>query len=164
MFVLGHVGLTVTAVRAADRAVDLRAAALLSILPDLIDKPIYFLVPSLVSHNTRNLGHTLLAALAVLAVLAVTRRRRGDGRLLGLCYAGHMLLDLSWTSNYPVILLWPFLGPIPARIPESYLPVFTRYNIAGEAIGFVLLLALVWRHRLFEPARCKAFARDGVLS
>lgn len=164
MFILGHVGLTATAAHAVDRGSDLRLAALMAVLPDLIDKPAYLAFPGLFSGNTRGFGHTFVAAFAVAAVLAVLRRRRGDWALLSVCYAAHMLLDLGWTSNHPRILLWPLLGPLPPPVRESYLPVFVFYNLAGEILGAVLILLLVRRHRLLEPARLRAFALGGRLS
>lgn len=142
MFVLGHVGVTVAGARLAGGKADLRLAALLSLLPDIIDKPLRELMPVLVSRNTRSFGHSFLGAAAVLLVLLALRRRRGDAALLWACFAGHLVLDLMWLGEGPATLLWPLLGPFPppSRELELMRPVW-MYNVAGEALGLGLLLA-----------------------
>ncbi len=96
MFVLGHVGLTAAAARSADKKVELAWAALLGLLPDLIDKPLYVLARHWVHGNTRSVGHSLTGALVVLALLLALRVRRPS--LLWLCYLGHLVLDEAWSS------------------------------------------------------------------
>ena len=165
MYLFGHVGSTVAAVRAVDRETDLRLPILLSILPDLVDKPTGLLVPGLVNGNTRNFGHTLLGASAVLAILLAWRRRPGSSWLLWACYAGHLFLDRMWLNDGPTILFWPLLGPFPRWLPDSPgTPYLMTYNIAGEVLGLVVVAVLVRRHRLFERTRWNAFLRTGLLS
>jgi membrane-bound metal-dependent hydrolase YbcI (DUF457 family) len=164
MFLFGHVGCSVAAVRAVDREVDLRAPALFSILPDLIDKPLALLFPHLVNENTRNFAHSLAGALAVLALLLAARRRVTRPWLLWACYAGHLLLDRMWLTSGPAILFWPFLGPFPARFPDSpRTPYLLLYNAAGEVFGLAVILALAWRYRLLERPRWDAFKKTGRL-
>ena len=164
MYFFGHVGSTVAAVRAVDRETDLRLPILLSILPDLIDKPTEILLPGLVNGNTRNFGHTLLGAAAALAILLALRRRLGNPLLLWACYAGHFLLDRMWLNDGPTIFFWPLLGAFPRWLPDSPgTPYLMAYNIAGEALGLVLVLALARRHRLFERSRWNAFVKTGRL-
>lgn len=156
MFVFGHIGATCAAVSALDPKADLRPAAFLAVLPDLLDKTAYLVRPSLVAHNTRGLAHTLAACALVALVLAWARRRRGDAAPLSACYAGHMLLDLSWTSNNPAILLWPLLGPLPAPVPHP--PWLPLYNVCGEMLGLALLLALLRRRRLAQASSARTSA------
>jgi hypothetical protein len=164
MYLFGHIGLTTAAVRAVDRERDLRLPILLSILPDLIDKPIAFLLPALVNGNTRNFGHTLLGALVVLAFLLSRRRRLGASLLLWACYAGHLLLDRMWLGDGPIIFFWPLLGAFPRWSPyDPQTPHLIAYNVAGEALGLSIVLSLVWRHRLFERPRWNAFVKTGRL-
>jgi hypothetical protein len=154
MLFFGHVGCTVAGVRAVDPEADLRAPILLSILPDLVDKPVAFLLPHLVHGNTRNFGHTVLGALAVLAVLLACRRRLGNPLLLWACYAGHFILDRMWLVSGPAILLWPLRGGFPPRLWDTPgTPHLLLYNAAGEAIGLAVLLRLARRRRLMERPR-----------
>lgn len=137
MFILGHIGLTVAGARAVDRGVDLRWAALLAILPDILDKPIAVLAPALVHHNTRNIGHSFLGSLLVLAALWALRRRVKNPLLLWACYLGHFLLDRMWRSSYPLILFWPLLGALPPCAKGGFGDLV--YNIGGELAGLALL-------------------------
>src|ERR1700722_14790985 len=146
MYPFGHIGLTVAAVRAVDRETDLRLPILLSILPDLVDKPVAVLLPALVHGNARNFGHTLLAAAAVLAFLLARRRSFGKPLLLWACYPGHLLLDRMGLNEGPLIFFWPFLGPFPywsAENPPT--PHLWTYNAVGEALGLGIVLGLAWR-------------------
>ena len=140
MYILGHVGLTAAAAHAVDRETDLRLPMLFSLLPDLIDKPLFLLLPELAHGSTRNLGHSLAGAAAVLAILLALRLRVGRPVLLWACYAGHLLLDRLWLVDGPVVFFWPLLGRFPHWSPRT--PHLLAYNVAGEAIGLVLLLVL----------------------
>lgn len=145
MLVFGHVGLTVAGVRAAapERA-DLRGPVALALLPDLVDKPLAFLLPALTAGSTRNFAHSALGAVAVLAVLRAVRGAKGDSALLWACLAGHLLLDRMWLRDNPLVLFWPFLGPFPAPAAGGFFEArLVGWNVAGEALG----LALLWRHR-----------------
>jgi hypothetical protein len=141
MFILGHVGITAAAVRAVDRETDLGLPMLFSILPDLIDKPLFLLAPALANGSTRNVGHSLAGAAAVLAILLALRPRIGRPALLWACYAGHLLLDRLWLVDGPVVFFWPLLGRFPHWSPKT--PHLLAYNLAGEAIGLAFLLGLL---------------------
>ncbi|MFI5360974.1 MAG: metal-dependent hydrolase [Elusimicrobiota bacterium] len=164
MYLFGHVGLTVAAVRAVDRETDLRLPILLSMLPDIIDKPVAVLMPAVVHWNSRNFGHTLLGAAAVLAIL-LANRRLANPLLLWSCYAGHLVLDRIWLNDGPAIFFWPFLGAFPRWSFDSPpTPYLFTYNIVGETIGLGILLSLARRHRLFGAPRWRAFVRTGRLA
>lgn len=161
MYLFGHVGFTTAAVR-RDRGVDLRAALLMALLPDLIDKPVRLLWPALVSYNTRSFAHSLLGAAAALVVLLALRV--GRPWLLWACYLGHLLLDRMWLNDSPAILLWPLLGPL--RRPTTDYTVdtaLTVYNILSEIAGLALLIHIARRHGLFRRARLTALLRTGRL-
>jgi len=151
----GHIGPTVAAARAADRDIDLRWPALLSVAPDLIDKPIALLFPALVNENTRGYAHTLLGSLVVLALLLAFRRRLKRPWLLWACYLGHFVLDRMWRDENPLIFFWPFLGRLP---PAEYggeilgMRLLSPYNIVGEAIGLSLLLYMAYKGYVRKPA------------
>lgn len=146
MLIFGHTGLTAAGVRRVSPRRDLRLPLLLALLPDLIDKPLAFLVRGLVNGSTRNFGHSALGALAVLAALLWLRRGRGDAGLLWACYAGHLVLDRMWLRDNPVVLLWPLLGPFPPPATGGFLEArLVGYNLVGEAIGLALLLPMARR-------------------
>jgi hypothetical protein len=141
MYILGHIGITAAAARAVDRETDLRLPMLFSILPDLIDKPMFLLAPALANDSTRNIGHSLAGAAAILALLLAQRRRVGRPLLLWSCYAGHLLLDRLWLVDGPIVFFWPLLGRFPSWSPKT--PHLLAYNLAGEAIGLAALLGFL---------------------
>lgn len=164
MYILGHAGLTAAAARAADRDIDLRVAALLALGPDILDKPLRHVLPGLTTHNSRSVGHTLLAWAVVALALAAWKRRPGPGWLLWACFAGHAVLDRLWLGANPVVFLWPWLGPFPPPVREG--PAFDAafaYNLAGEAVGLLVVLWLMRRYGLFDAERRRAFWRTGRL-
>ena len=60
MLLFGHIGLTLGVARALSREIDARWVAVASLLPDLIDKPLrYVLAPVFTHGNTRTVGHSL---------------------------------------------------------------------------------------------------------
>jgi len=83
-----------------------------SLLPDLLDKTLVFLVPGIFG-STRTIGHTLIfSAVTALAALIVWYRYRS---VLGIACAGtvlvHQILDLMWT--FPVTWFFPLNGMFP---------------------------------------------------
>ncbi|MBI2386820.1 MAG: metal-dependent hydrolase [Elusimicrobia bacterium] len=164
MFVFGHAGLTVAAVRAVDRDVDLRWAVLLAWAPDLIDKPVRHLFPALVSHNTRGFGHTTAFSLLVLAALLLWKRRPRSAVVLWGCYAGHFLLDSMWLHPSPAVLLWPLLGGFPPPVRGPVISWLTLWNVAGEIAGLAVLHRLAKRYGLLERTRLLAYLRSGRLA
>ena len=158
MFPLGHAGPAVAF--AARRGADPRWAALMALGPDLLDKPVAVLMPSLVSHNTRNFGHTALIAGTVLFGLLAARVR--GARLLWGCWVAHLLLDRMWSGDNPAIFLWPLRGDFPKPVPDGFTDThFTPWYLGGELVGGFLLLAFMRKHRLFSRARLASFLRTG---
>lgn len=162
MYLLGHATFTAAAARAVEPRVDLRWAALMSLLPDAIDKPLRLLAPSLVNENTRGFAHSLLGAAAALAVLLALRGRLRHPVLLWGCWLGHLLLDRLWLGDGPAIALWPFLGPFPppVREPGRSWPIFV-YNAVAELAALALLLYMT-RRRGLRPS-LRLVWRDGAL-
>ena len=121
MLLFAHLGLALLIARPFKR-IDLAFLAVGSMLPDIIDKPLGFMLFGTMNHG-RIFAHTLLFLL-VLAALAVSIR---DIRLasLGAGVLIHLALDSMWDS--PVILLWPLLGSFP---PADYL----------DAVSYVQML------------------------
>jgi hypothetical protein len=165
MFVFGHLGIGSKMIYPW-RAQLPRAALLLgTILPDLIDKPLYYIPVAFVGREaaseslisgTRTFGHTLLLLLVVVA-LAVLKK----SRLLAALAAGvatHNLLDLigdqvqlsmGWTEPGPGpggihALLWPLLGwdfPLSTTTIIGHgLQLVNPWFIGCEIAGLCILL------------------------
>lgn len=164
MYVFGHAGLTLAAARAVDREADPRWAVLLSLAPDLIDKPGSLLWPALVQHNTRGFGHTLLFSLIVLAGLLAWKRRPKPALVLWGCYAGHFIFDALWLGANPAVLFWPLLGAFPPPVHGRGLSWLTAWYVLGELAGLAFLVKLARRHGLFERPRLAALLKTGRLA
>jgi hypothetical protein len=107
MLLFAHTGIALAAGRFS-KNVDLLFLTIGAMLPDLIDKPLGWMI-----YGTPNMGrifaHTLLFLLIFVALALYSR----DMRIISLA-AGvsiHLFLDFMWLS--PVILLWPMLGSFP---------------------------------------------------
>lgn len=128
------------------------------LLPDLIDKPLYYLLPrnELIS-GSRSFGHTLLLLALLLVAAAVTRSRAlwavaaGDATHLLLDLIGQLILGAEPGSSIWQALFWPFDGAFPlARFRSVYdhlLADANPYVFAGELIGGAILLHSWWRRR-----------------
>jgi hypothetical protein len=163
MFVLGHLG--IGSWLAARRVSPQQIGWLLfgALLPDLVDKPLYYALVlatgrraaelGLIS-GTRTLGHTLLFAIALWAVLP---RRIGWPLALGI--ATHLLLDEMGdlvgfafpgvVTRHPgpstlSAILFPLLGPhfpiSPFRNARDHAAsIANAYIVACEVLGAALL-------------------------
>src|SRR5262249_17476501 len=112
MLVFGHIGLTMGVARALSREIDARWVVVAALLPDLIDKPLrYVLAPAFTQGNTRPVGHSLTVMLVCMAVVVLPLRRiiRAAG-IVALLLPMHLLLDGMWVPNMRVSLLWPWAG------------------------------------------------------
>ena len=174
MFVAGHVGITLGAARVVawgfdaarnrfDRsariyrkdgagarsrlrdALDDRVIAFGSLLPDILDKPIaLILAGDLVGNSGRNVGHTLIFALALIAVagaLAVVLKR-GLPLVVAFASAGHLALDRMW--NHAQTLYWPLMGlafPSKERVSVSEWTESTMLAVPDRMTGDPLELA-----------------------
>lgn len=172
MLPLGHVAYTWAALtwlqsrhRASD--VDLRAAAVAALLPDLVDKPLSLTLLS-DSGTSQGVGHTLLAQAALSWAVA---RLKPDWRPYALICNSHLVADQMW--KYPRTLLFPFSGRLdswkfmgsPSAMLTAYAEILARPAIlAVEAIGLVLLGWVVHRGGLYRRHRLVRFLRTGKLS
>ena len=165
MFVLGHVGIGVAlaAPRLPPDARTVRFLALGTLLPDLIDKPLYYALSlatgrsgadlGLIS-STRSFGHTLLFCL--LLYLALPRRLAVP---LAAGMITHLVLDemgdlfaIVWPRPGPPrtgpatasAIFFPLLGFHFPILPFSSASEHVRalvdpYTLLGEAVGAVLI-------------------------
>jgi hypothetical protein len=163
-----HLGIGANLVRPWWKKLPLRAILLGTLLPDLIDKPLYY-VPAfwtgkrgaelgLIS-GTRSVGHTLLFLAVIFLLAAIPGGRRKWWLGLGVGVATHLALDnvpelLSEFSPYSgrIALLFPHYG---WRFPlahhrtatEHFLSHLGMFEICGEVLGLYLLWRLWIRTR-----------------
>lgn len=153
MLPLGHVAYTWSALawlqshrRAED--LDYRGAALVALLPDLIDKPLSL---TLLRHTgtSQGLAHTLVGHALLTCAVARLKPRWLPYALICNC---HLIADQMW--NYPHTLFfpfsrrldsWQFMGS-PAAMLRVYAEIARRPAIAAvEAMGLILLAWTVRR-------------------
>jgi hypothetical protein len=184
LLLVAHLGYTTGAVRIAQRftlrrAIDYRLVALMAILPDVIDRPLYvFIIPG--SQSGRLFAHTLVFNLVLLAVLVTVRRGLW---IYGVLPLFHLIMDLQGTSAHQ--LFWPFLGPalnnlhIPGgltetagqsygdRVGDRIHCILATYGGADvrslliDASGLVALVALALKSRLYDRMRLARLLATG---
>lgn len=91
------------------QAIDYRLVAFGALLPDIIDKPLGWVLFR-DDYNGHTFGHTLLFALAIILPGLYLMSRRRDPRLLtvGVAVLTHLLADP--VAHAPNNLFWPLLG------------------------------------------------------
>jgi hypothetical protein len=157
MIFLAHIGPSVWLARrltARDRTwgpAALAWTALSALLPDILDKPVFYL--ALVPTETgRVWAHTLLFSLLWCLVCWRWLKPLWPWAL---ATPGHLILDGMWAR--PHTLFWPFLGNY-FDLPEMMFPnhwrhwVWLYHNdpwvlaglLAGEAAGLALLARAAW--------------------
>lgn len=162
MFPLGHLGLGLQTARPLRRGLPTRPLLLGCVLPDLIDKPLYYGLSwstgktgaalGLIS-GTRTFGHTGLLALIVAGTAAARKSKPFAALALGM--ATHLLLDivsdaLTRGAGFSMrAFLWPLMGwSFPAYtytgFGEHIRRVYDPLMLICETIGGALL-ALEWR-------------------
>ena len=164
MFALGHLGLGKAVAQRAYRRFsprDQRVFLAGALLPDLIDKPLYYGAAwwtgrqggaiGLIS-GTHTFGHTGLFLLALAGAAVITRS--AAARALALGVATHFLLDVVGLSMDHQMILWPLLGWRFPFYPFSGLrqhlwTVLRPVTLAGELLGAAYLW---WDHRRARSA------------
>ncbi len=156
MFVLGHLGLgkklAARPYRRFSRG-DKRAFFAGTLLPDLIDKPLFYVHFWLTGRRdgllsgTHLFGHTGLFLLVLSAAALATRS--SALRALAIGVATHLVLDFVGLSMDLGTLLWPLFGwrfPLyPFNTLGQHLTtVFRPVTLAGELLGGAVL-AWDWR-------------------
>jgi hypothetical protein len=165
MFALGHLGigkkLAARPFRDFSRT-DRRAFLVGALLPDLIDKPLYY-IPAWVTgkdgaaagilSGTHLFAHTGLFLLVLTMAALVTRS--GPLRALAIGVATHLVLDLVGLSMNLGTLLWPLLGwhfpTYPFRSLGQHLgTLFSPITFIGETVGAAIL---GWDYRNYRKSR-----------
>ncbi len=154
MLLLGHLGIGAKLVAPLTRGLPLKGVFFGTILPDLIDKPLYYGLSFLTGQTghqvglisgTRTFGHTALFLLSLTMIAIAKKSKLLAAIALGV--ASHLILDgvtdaLHHTSSSS--LLWPLIPQfpeIPFRNIEEHLAFWNRPVLVwGEIIGFLLLI------------------------
>jgi hypothetical protein len=154
MFVLGHIGIGRTIVGPIGRALPIVPFAIGALLPDAIDKPLYYAHVSSYVSCTRTFGHTGLFFSAL--VLTAWARRSRVWAAVALGVATHTVLDgvldafSQGTSSVFMAFTWPFVYTYFASYDfESPLDqlgqVWRPRILITEAIGLALLAREYWQ-------------------
>ena len=154
MFALGHLGIGKMLAARPFRDFspsDRRAFFVGALLPDLVDKPLYY-IPAWVTgrrgaaagilSGTHLFAHTGLFLLVL--ILAALVSRSGLLRALAIGVATHLVLDFVGRSMDVGTLLWPLLGwhfpTYPFRSLGQHLgTLFNPVTFMGETLGAALL-------------------------
>lgn len=174
MLLLGHVGLTLGLARVLSHDIDVRWIAVVSILPDLIDKPLrYWLAPAFTQGNTRTVGHSLTMLVLCLVGVYLGRRHIRAAWVVALLLPVHIILDgMWWFPELRVSLLWPWAGhafpPLEEVGMQGLLAHIQRnlsnpLNLIGEVAGFLLLRHVGRRHGITSLAAWVQVWRTGRL-
>lgn len=167
MIFFGHLGFGLKLASPWSRRLDRKLILLGAILPDLVDKPIYYGLSWATGKNgaelgmiagTRGFGHTALALIVLTLTATVTRLRWLAALCLGI--ATHLMLDnlgdrfLNGRDFTIRALAWPFLGwQFPAYpfhgFKEHLGHTLEPYFLITECIGFLILLWEYWKIRRF---------------
>ncbi len=125
-------------------------AALGSILPDIIDKPLGHLVLQSTLDSGRIYAHTMLFLGMVAVAGAAAWRYKSTPLVLVLAagVASHLVLDTIWDN--PVTLLWPALGPfVPYHYPDYFeASIITEITSPLEWLfgaSFMIIMAMLYR-------------------
>jgi len=151
MFALGHLGLGKTIAARPYRRFsrgEKRAFFLGTLLPDLIDKPLFYVPFWLTGRRgvflsgTHLFAHTGLFLLALVVVAWLTRAPLARAIAIGV--ATHFVLDVVGLSMGLGTLLWPLLGwhfpAFPFRNLGQHLStVLSPITLGGEMIGATIL-------------------------
>ena len=159
MFALGHLGIgkkiATWPYRSFSR-VEKYAFFLGALLPDLIDKPLFYIPfwltgrPAGILTGTHLFAHTAVFLLVLAAAAWLTRSR--PVRAVAIGVATHLFLDCVGLSMDRGTLLWPLFGwrfpHYPFRNLGHHLSmILSPVTLAGELLGAAILLWDWWRMR-----------------
>ncbi|MEM4781915.1 MAG: metal-dependent hydrolase [Halalkalicoccus sp.] len=130
-------------------------AVLASAVPDLLDRPLYWLSITPVG---RTVGHSLLFALPLIALVWLVARRRGrprSGVAFAIGYLSHLASDVPWhllSEEYHELgfLLWPV----------THMPPYTGTTTLGAVAG--IEVTTLWLEALVVGCGLALWVADGA--
>ena len=147
-------------------SIDYRLVLLGSLLPDILDKPLWFLSSGDIFASGYDYGHTFLLSLALLICgLILLRYRKSWLLIISSGSFIHLICDQMW--NTPVTLWWPLLGPFlrletTGWVLNIWQALFSRPSVyIPEIIGLIALLLL--GYRLLVSKSIIKFIRTGAI-
>lgn len=159
MLAFGHVASATLACHGLDRKADLRWVVFLTLLADIVDKPLGLVVFRESINNGRVWFHSLLVNLVLTLALVLLQKPL----VYPLALWMHQLCDRMWTR--PWVALWPLTGALGYRdmpLEEWVYNVLNPYNVVSDFIGLGLLLLFALRHRLYRKDRLLDFFKTGT--
>ena len=158
-------GRRINGIRRQLGSIDYRLVLLGSLLPDIIDKPLW-LAFSDVSLSGRDYGHTFLFNIVLLICgLLVVKYRKSWLLTISLSSIMHLILDQMWTN--PVTLWWPLLGPLQREEVTGWMSdIIQRLSsnpgtYVPEIIGLIIILLI--GYGLIVRKNSIKFIRTGVI-
>ncbi len=147
-------------------SMDYRMVLVGSLLPDIIDKPLWFFTAAESPFNGRGYTHGLLLNLALfIGGLVLIRYRKSWLLLISLSSFIHLIFDRMWNS--PAVLLWPLLGPFPREEKIGWLSnifqvLFSQPDVyIPEIIG--LAIVLLFAYRVVMRKSITSFVKSGAI-
>jgi hypothetical protein len=158
MFVLGHVGIGPRLLLGLRRRLPAGWLALGCLLPDLIDKPLFYGLLWTEGHadaliaGSRSIGHSGLFFLLLLGIALLVRRPAawavfaGVATHLALDVLGELIMGAEAETSIWLAILFPALG---WQFPRAYfssmlehlrISAASAYVVAGELLGGALLI------------------------
>jgi len=143
-----------------DKKADLRFVVLLTLLADIIDKPLGLIIFSETINNGRVWFHSLAVNLVLSAVLLLWRKPLVYVLALWL----HQLCDRMWMR--PWVALWPLTGAFGYRalpLDQWVYSVLNPYNVISDVLGLAVLVVFARYYDLLRWERFKTFLATGRL-
>ena len=172
MLPLAHMGVTVGVVQTAEKMfgtskIDYRLLLTASILPDIIDKPLGYILSAGHALGTRLVGHSLFFLLLILCIGYMGRHRHG--KMYSTLFIGsamHDVLDRMW--YYPRTFFGPIAGnnvvngfetwEVPIKIGFLNITELYALEILGGIILLYLFMSLARQNKIMQ------FIKSGKLT
>jgi len=147
-------------------SIDYRLVLIGSLLPDILDKPLWLIASGDIFPSGRAYGHTLLFNMVLFFCgLLLIRYKKTWLLIISWSSIIHLILDQMWHN--PVTLWWPLLGAMQRADATDWLSDITRalFSDPGSYIPEVigLTIVLLMGYRLIVRKRSFNFIRTGVI-
>jgi len=131
-----------------------------AILPDLIDKPLgYLIFPDTIGYG-RVYSHTILVAILILILgLAIWNAKHDPGVIaVGVGILSHQILDRMWLQ--PKNWYYPLLGPFKGIMDEDYLWTMLMRELSNPfELAIALVVAAIFLAVIYRDAIAAAIGR-----